>query len=337
MKFCKKYEEYMQQKEQKLPEVACKKLKNILKKCGLAFQSQRDPESNSSADGVVEIKITSCHNHCPVCDGAFFPSLVNDMSAVVSYFNERAKKLIELHQAAGLKKYFLRIKGKMQGEGTHVSSLIEEGKELVVYALINAIMIQKLLKKYDKIHHCCKQGPAFKSQAQSMQIEILQSPWLRELVALHINLRETNVSSSTAEAISSEGYRLTFNDDKVSLSCQLFDSIRLDIELTCPVCLETVFDPVSLTCGHILCKMCACSAASVSIVDGLKLADPTEKCPLCRKAGVYQGAIHLTELGILLSRSCREYWEKRLQIERVERVKQAKEYWENQCRAFMGI
>ncbi|KDO60418.1 hypothetical protein CISIN_1g0447081mg, partial [Citrus sinensis] len=35
--------------------------------------------------------------------------------------------------------------------------------------------------------------------------------------------------------------------------------------------------------------------------------------------------------------SCREYWEKRLQIERVERVKQAKEYWENQCRAFMGI
>lgn len=55
----------MQQKEQKLPEVACKKLKNILKKCGLAFQSQRDPESNSSADGVVQIKITSCHNHCP--------------------------------------------------------------------------------------------------------------------------------------------------------------------------------------------------------------------------------------------------------------------------------
>ena len=90
-----------------------------------------------------------------MCDGAFFPSLVNDMSAVVSYFNERAKKLIELHQAAGLKKYFLWIKGKMQGEGTHVSSLIEEGKEVVVYALINAIMIQKLLKKYDKVSVNC--------------------------------------------------------------------------------------------------------------------------------------------------------------------------------------
>lgn len=46
---------------------------------------------------------------------------------------------------------------------------------------------------------------------------------------------------------------------------------------------ETVFDPVSLTCGHIFCYMCACSAASVSIVDGLKTADPKEKCPLCRE------------------------------------------------------
>lgn len=29
--------------------------------------------------------------------------------------------------------------------------------------------------------------------------------------------------------------------------------------------------------------MCCCSAASVTIVDGLKVADPKEKCPLCRR------------------------------------------------------
>ena len=46
---------------------------------------------------------------------------------------------------------------------------------------------------------------------------------------------------------------------------------------------DTVFDSVSLTCGHIFCYMCACSAASVTIVDGLKAADPKEKCPLCRE------------------------------------------------------
>ena len=31
--------------------------------------------------------------------------------------------------------------------------------------------------------------------------------------------------------------------------------------------------------------------------------------------------------------SCHEYWEQRHQRERVERIQQAKQYWENQCLA----
>ena len=46
---------------------------------------------------------------------------------------------------------------------------------------------------------------------------------------------------------------------------------------------DTVFDPVSLSCGHIFCYLCCCSAASVTIVDGLKSADHKSKCPLCRQ------------------------------------------------------
>jgi len=46
---------------------------------------------------------------------------------------------------------------------------------------------------------------------------------------------------------------------------------------------DIVFDAVALKCGHILCYMCACSAASVTIVDGLKTAEPHKKCPLCRE------------------------------------------------------
>ncbi|XP_015891889.2 probable E3 ubiquitin-protein ligase BAH1-like 1 isoform X1 [Ziziphus jujuba] len=326
MKFCKKYQEYMEHQEKKLPGVGFKKLKKILKKCRKDFQSQKD------INGVHNVQI--CPDHCPVCDGSFFPSLLKEMSDVVGCFNERAQKLLELHLASGFRKYVIWFKGKLQGNQNHVA-LIQEGKDLVTYALINAIAIRKILKKYDKIHYS-KQGQAFKSQAQSMHIEILQSPWLCELMAFHINLKETKVKSRKAPALF-EGCSLALKDGKPSLTCELFDSVKLDVDLTCSICLDTVFDPVALTCGHIFCYMCACSAASVTIVDGLKATEPKEKCPLCRAARVYEGAVHLEELSILLSRSCHEYWEQRLQTERVERIRQAKEHWESQCRAFVGV
>ncbi|KAG2697447.1 hypothetical protein I3843_07G105200 [Carya illinoinensis] len=324
MKFCKKYREYMQGQDKKLPGLGFKKLKKMLKNC------RSDLQSGNGIDGVHDSQ--TCPDHCPVCDGTFFPSLLKEMSAVVGCFNERAQKLLELHLASGFRKYVIWFKGKLQkNHGT----LIQEGKDLVTYALINAIAIRKILKKYDKIHYS-KQGQAFKSQAQSMHIEILQSPWLCELMAFHINLRESKIKSRKAPTLF-EGCNLTFNDGKPSLTCELFDSVKVDIDLTCSICLDTVFDAVSLTCGHIFCYMCACSAAGVTIVDGLKAAESKAKCPLCREARVYEGAVHLDELNILLSRSCREYWEERLQTERVERLRQSKEHWENQCRAFMGV
>jgi len=33
----------------------------------------------------------------------------------------------------------------------------------------------------------------------------------------------------------------------------------------------------------IFCYMCGCSAASVTVVDGLKAVAPKKKCPLCRQ------------------------------------------------------
>ncbi|KAG5514231.1 hypothetical protein RHGRI_035585 [Rhododendron griersonianum] len=333
MKFCKKYEEYMQEQNQKelpLPGVGFKKLKKILKKCRRDLHSHDDHEMLNLHD-THQIS-ANCPHLCPVCDGTFFPSLLNEMSAVVGSFNERAQKLLELHLASGFRKCFMWFTDKLHGN--HVA-LIQECKDLVMYAIFNAVAMRKILKKYDKIHYS-KQGQAFKSQAQSMHLEILQSPWLCELMAFHINMRETKPQQRTASALF-DGCSLVINEGKPSLHCELFDSIKLDIDLTCSVCLDIVFDPVALTCGHIYCYMCACKAASVTIVDGLKAANRKEKCPLCRNAGLYEGAVHLDELNILLSRSCPEYWEERLQAERVERIQQAKEHWESQCRAFMGV
>ncbi|CAK9179570.1 unnamed protein product [Ilex paraguariensis] len=235
MKFCKKYEEYMQrQNQRKLPGVGFKKLKKILKKCRTELQSHNDLQNHGD---VVLHHISTCPNHCPVCDGTFFPSLLKEMSAVVGSFNERAQKLLDLHLASGFRKYFIWFKVKLQGNHP---ALIQEGKDLVTYALINAIAMRKILKKYDKIHYS-KQGQAFKSQAQSMHIEILQSPWLCELMAFHINLRETKAITRKAPALF-EGCSLIINDSKPSLSCELFDSVKIDIDLTCSICLVSAWN-----------------------------------------------------------------------------------------------
>ncbi|KAK9104890.1 hypothetical protein Scep_021734 [Stephania cephalantha] len=54
-------------------------------------------------------------------------------------------------------------------------------------------------------------------------------------------------------------------------------------------------------------------------------------------AGVYEGVVHLEELNILLSRSRLSILGAMASSERVDRVGQTKEYWESQCRAFMGV
>ncbi|XP_047070282.1 probable E3 ubiquitin-protein ligase BAH1-like 1 isoform X2 [Lolium rigidum] len=331
MKFTKKYETYMRgiRVEEELPGVGLKRLKKMLKKCRSNLSSHHQTVSSSSADAAGSG--SQCAGHCSVCDGSFFPSLLDEMSAVVGCFNEKAKKLLELHLASGFKKYAMWFTNRChKGHG----QLIQQGKDLVTYAIINAVAMRKILKKYDKIHYS-KQGQEFKAQAQSLHIEILQSPWLSELMAFYMNLRRSKKNEAGMELF--RDCTLTFDNDQPTLSCNLFDSMRVDISLTCSICLDTMFDPVSLSCGHIFCYLCCCSAASVTIVDGLKSAHHKSKCPLCRQAGVFPNSVHLDELNMLLSYSCPEYWEKRMQLERVERVRLAKEHWESQCRAFLGI
>lgn len=84
--------------------------------------------------------------------------------------------------------------------------------------------------------HYSKQGQAFKSRAVSMQVEILQSPWLYELMALHVNLREAKANMGSAP-LQLDGFNLIFDSTKPSLSFELFDTISLNIELTCSICL----------------------------------------------------------------------------------------------------
>jgi len=226
MKFTKKYATYMRGMEAELPAVGLKRLKKMLKKC----RSDSDHRSHLQ-DAAASPAAARCPGHCSVCDGSFFPSLLNEMSVVVGCFNEKAKKLLELHLATGFKKYTMWFTNK--GDNSH-GRLMQQGKDLVTYAIINAVAMRKILKKYDKIHYS-KQGQEFKAQAQILHIEILQSPWLCELMAFYMNLRRSKKNKAAMELF---GHcSLIFDDERPTLSCNLFDSMRVDISLTCSICL----------------------------------------------------------------------------------------------------
>ena len=68
----------------------------------------------------------------------------------------------------------------------------------------------------------------------------LQSPWLCELMAFHINSQETKANTRNAPALFN-GCSLIFKDEKPSLSCELFDSVKLELDLTCSICLVSFF------------------------------------------------------------------------------------------------
>lgn len=89
---------------------------------------------------------------CVVCDGTFFPSLLEEMSAVVGFFNARAQKLLQIHLSSGLSKCVIWFRNKAK---KNPIALTQEGRDLVTYAIINAIAMRKILKKYDKVSIVC--------------------------------------------------------------------------------------------------------------------------------------------------------------------------------------
>ncbi|PIM97352.1 putative E3 ubiquitin ligase [Handroanthus impetiginosus] len=267
--------------------------------------------------------------HLVVCDQKFFSELMKEASDIAGCFSSRVRRLLQFHVHTGLQKYFTFLR---QCFADPQQATAQECRMLIEYVMMNAVAMRKILKKYDKVHSSIN-GRKFKSKMRAEHLEILQSPWLIELGAFYMNFNESNGGSS-------DGLRNPFSfrlsDAEAVMILMLPDSVKLEYNLTCAICLELVFNPYALSCGHLFCKACACSAASVMIFQGLKAADPQSKCPVCREAGVYSNAVHMMELDMLLKKECKEYWKERLATERSEMVKQSKTYWEMQTKFMIG-
>ncbi|KAL2628956.1 hypothetical protein R1flu_013642 [Riccia fluitans] len=360
MKFGKKYSIFIETEAKRmLPEcssVEFKRLKKLLKKCSLhdgttGVSSGRlsvgDVQSDLSWDSDNETCSQTGSRKaepdeqasCAVCDAQFFPELAKAVSSVVDCFTNSSRQLRSLHLASGPKKLYLRFKTKIPSDSPN---MIRFGNILVSYGCMSAVAVRKILKKYDKIHGS-QSGRAFQSKLQAMRAELLQSPWLVELGALAINLMEPRVSLSQNKTEESDQaqqgkiWTCNLDTEKQTLSCVVPETVQLDFNLQCSICLDIVFDPVALGCGHIFCCSCVCAAASIPTFQGVRAARRGAKCPLCRQAGVYAYAIYLQELAVLIRLRCQDYFNARREEEREKRLKEAKEHWERETAAIMGF
>ncbi|CAI5468852.1 unnamed protein product [Closterium sp. Yama58-4] len=112
---------------------------------------------------------------------------------------------------------------------------------------------------------------------------------------------------------------------------------RARVDVTCPVCLEVPFDPVSLACTHIFCRGCACSVAHVPVFFGLDSASPHITCPLCRQQGVFRQPRSLRELHRLIMARQPEQWKARRDEEQKRRLEEERRYWDGQMRIAMHM
>ncbi|XP_078433253.1 SPX (SYG1/Pho81/XPR1) domain-containing protein / zinc finger (C3HC4-type RING finger) protein-like protein [Wolffia australiana] len=303
--------------------VEYKRLKKVLKSCRICRSCHEKGEENPGSSQTYEC------DSCSACDKAFFDELAKEASEISGFFTSRARHLIHRHDSASLGRYLLCLQHCVANEQ---QTVFQQGKMLIDYVTINATAVRKILKKYDKVH-CSVNGRKFKMQLRAQQIEPLQSPWLIELGALCMRLYGPHIEGSNMffQQLSCD---LTESEPAVKLI--LSDSIELKYSLTCAICLEMVFRPFALGCGHLFCKSCACSAASLLFFEDLKAASPEAKCPVCRAPGIYAKSMHMIELDLLLKKSCPEYWKDRKSAERVELMKQSKQYWNMQTKYMIG-
>ncbi|GAQ79428.1 E3 ubiquitin ligase [Klebsormidium nitens] len=305
--------------------ISYKKLKQPLSQC-----RKRDPSIPPPDIFVCQSSHRPVRALCTACDGGFWPILGKEVERVSKLFKDRAAFLLNKHglsplYKAAVKKRWWQMPWKKAPRPPQVETdaeLAEQVRQLVDFAHVNALAVRKVCKKYDKVH---RTGAGREYMQRVMRKEkgnsfLVDRALLHELEALHSSL---NIQSPQDEKIAHELSKRCSSFARQGVLCAggVVGEETLPgpypLELNCALCLDVLFDPVGLKCGHVFCRSCACMAARVdpNKPKALENAQPIRRCPMCRQAAVFNDAIPLAEVGALVKQRFPKEWQERKDAE----------------------
>lgn len=142
-------------------------------------------------------------------------------------------------------------------------ALAEEAATLLRWADLNALAVTKIAKKVGKCFGSSRAAEFLSAVRRSR--EFMQGPRLVELRSCEKLLAGIRKEESSPQSKESPGEHSCADDGDA-------------LPTSCPSCLDVLFDPVGLGCGHVLCRQYSHHHAQSSFGHGSLF-----HCPLCRK------------------------------------------------------
>lgn len=231
--------------------------------------------------------------------GEFFVSLSMQVDSINALFRATADHIIRRRKsclASKWKDQVSRALRRLRVRSKHGSL---EARICVEYARLNSAALRLVLQKHDRVHYSDLGRKYYDSlwKNQRGAADFLHSASLSELKLL------VELDCGGAADTQPSPWEL------------------VDRSFNCPVCLDTLFRPVALGCGHIFCLPCAKSVAGLenNILSFDALAQKVDcmvLCPECRQPGVFLGAREVTTLDHSIRKFLPEIWSMREKAER---------------------
>nr|GMD11059.1 probable E3 ubiquitin-protein ligase BAH1-like [Ipomoea batatas]GMD28314.1 probable E3 ubiquitin-protein ligase BAH1-like [Ipomoea batatas]GMD93344.1 probable E3 ubiquitin-protein ligase BAH1-like [Ipomoea batatas]GME03010.1 probable E3 ubiquitin-protein ligase BAH1-like [Ipomoea batatas] len=187
---------------------------------------------NCWANNVAKTTNEPCH----FCDERLMVELRRESWEVERCFRYRVKEVVRVHAAGGVERCIASMRRYFFNDRREIA---KECRRLMQYAADNAALMHKIIHKYNQVHNCKGGSRNSESTFGAKSLNILQSPWLKELGALYINLNEDSNGGKFKFLFTP--FSCDLNPADLLITLNLSKSLKLEYSITCPICLEGVY------------------------------------------------------------------------------------------------